>query len=47
MIKEEEEEEEEEEDEDEEEDDGEKWRPDSLAFYGSPYPTEHPSFPRL
>ena len=49
---EEEEEEEEEEDEDEEEEeveeeDGEKWRPDSLARWRSPYPTEHPPFPRL
>ena len=44
--KEEEEEEEEEEDE-EEEDNGEKWRPDSLARYGSSYPTKRPPFPRL
>ncbi len=43
----EEEEEEEEEEDEEEEDDGEKWRPDSLARYGSPYPTERPPFPRL
>ena len=40
-------EDEEEDDEEEEEDDGEKWRPDSLPRYGSSYPTERPSFPRL
>ena len=38
---------EDEEEEVEEEEDGEKWRPDSSARWGSPYPTEHPPFPRL